>query len=288
MIFSDKNILIVGLGIGSMYERIIRESDLCNVFTLDTNPDKLPDFVSTEQVKEFCADSKMKFDLIIVSVPNYLHEPIVDDLAECGKLFLVDKPGFQTADRWRKKLESARIVMVKNNIYRDEVLGLKNLPPDQITISWTNKNRVPFPGSWFTTKEMSFGGVSRDLMPHLLSVYLFIYGSDTNPISQEKIRIFTLEQIDSTDYGIVDKNGIYDVDDHCRIEFPKGILQCCWKNRFESDDFGIYFKNGPIKMGLCPEYAYLRMIKEMLIISDEKYHWHNEIDLKIHSILDKL
>ena len=27
-------------------------------------------------------------------------------------------------------------------------------------------------GSWFTTRKLAFGGVSRDLMPHLLSLYV--------------------------------------------------------------------------------------------------------------------
>lgn len=293
MIFSDKNILIVGLGIGSMYERIIRESELCNVHTLDIDPEKLPDFITSEQVKEYCniQGEHFTFDLIIVSVPNYLHESVVDDLKEYGRLFLVDKPGFQTKERWAEKLKSVKMVMVKNNIYRNEIFELKKNIPDTMIISWTNKNRIPNPGSWFTTKEKAFGGVSRDLMPHLLSIYFFVYGILRIFVRGNVNQYFRLQDIDSTDYGFVNKNGIYNVDDHCSIIFRNAALYASWKDAtgLLKDDFFILESGETVlNLGLCPEYAYLRMIEDMLTLSDERYEWHNQIDLKIHSILDLL
>ena len=61
--------------------------------------------------------------------------------------------------------------MVKNNQHRHNVDILKETTQncDNLVLNWCNKNRVPNPGSWFTTKELAYGGVSRDLMPHLLS-----------------------------------------------------------------------------------------------------------------------
>jgi len=63
--------------------------------------------------------------------------------------------------------------MVKNNQYRQEIKEFQRLAEssDTVYVRWNSANRIPNPGSWFTTKKLSFGGVSRDLMPHMLSYY---------------------------------------------------------------------------------------------------------------------
>lgn len=290
---SSSNILIVGLGIGSMYEQILRKAEIYSVHTMDINPEKLPDFITFDQVKEYCKiqGEGFKFDLIIVSVPNHLHESVVDELKDFGKLFLVDKPGFQTEEKWAEKLKSVKMVMVKNNIYRDEMMDLRHAHPDHIFIVWDNRNRIPHPGSWFTTKEKAFGGVSRDLLPHLLSIYFTIYGTTRSTVASKCDQYFRLSDIDSTDYGDVNKEGIFDVDDQCYVEFRNAVLCASWKDAtglLKDDSFRIEYGGTILDLGLCPEYAYFKMIQEMLSLTDDIYRWHNKIDLKIHSILDDL
>ena len=63
-------------------------------------------------------------------------------------------------------------MMTKNNQYRENITEMAEAadPKKGVTrINWINDNRVPS-GSWFTNKELAFGGVSRDLMPNLLSL----------------------------------------------------------------------------------------------------------------------
>ena len=54
--------------------------------------------------------------------------------------------------------------MVKNNQFRHNIDEMTNMARTSrvVDINWCNKNRVPNPGTWFTTKELAYGGVSRD------------------------------------------------------------------------------------------------------------------------------
>jgi hypothetical protein len=90
-----------------------------------------------------------------------------------------------------------------------------------VNIKWLRKNCIPSPGSWFTTRKLAFGGVSRDLMPHLLSLYIAMNpGWRKEQINgQTAMACWELKDIDSTEYGIVNPKGTYDVDDVCVINF---------------------------------------------------------------------
>ena len=87
-------------------------------------------------------------------------------------------------------------------------------------LRWINKNRIPNPGSWFTEKSLAFGGVSRDLIPHMLSYYTaltdFTKGKQLSAVAEQR---WNLDQIDSTDYGVINHKGQYDVDDRCELVF---------------------------------------------------------------------
>ena len=265
-----KKILIIGLGIGSMYRRILN-SDY-SVFTVDVNPETNPDY----QTIEDAISKHNNFDVVLICTPNYLHSVFLKELCEMSKIVLVEKPGLKDLETWNRFFKLKKnLFMVKNNMFRKDIEYISNFIYDNlniisgIDINWINKDRIPNPGSWFTTKSKSWGGVSRDLMPHLLSIYYKIFEHASIPVNSIFNQCHTLDTITSTEYGKIDKKGVYDVDDLCQIKFYENhkniTLNCNWKSDIKSDiGIRIYFKNKKeefYELGLCPEDAYLTMIK---------------------------
>jgi len=191
-------------------------------------------------------------------------------------------------------------MMVKNNQYRDPIKRFQQLANQSLTvkIQWLRKNCIPNPGSWFTNKDLSFGGVSRDLLPHMLSYYCKLANFKSG-IRQDSVSIqnHILSNITSTDYGIINPNGVYDVDDYCKIEFLQGntrwILTANWKDD-TVDDSSISFdmKNSAIKfdLGWCPEEAYKEMIIAAVSNLNNNEFWNHQFeqDLWIHEQLESL
>ena len=186
--------------------------------------------------------------------------------------------------------------MVKNNQYRDTITQFKLLADQSHTVRlvWNNKNRIPNPGSWFTTKELAFGGVSRDLMPHMLSYYValtdYVKG---NKLYSNAIQRHELKDIIDTDYGSVNHDGTYNVDDFCEFEFKNGdtiwILTANWKDN-KADNVYISFDDVKFSLGLCPEEAYKAMIENAVTNLNNDMFWKEQLqqDLWIHRQIENL
>jgi hypothetical protein len=217
----------------------------------------------------------------------------------------IEKPGIKDADSWLKLISdfpNTRFMMVKNNMWRKNIKQIQKLAEksDSIFIDWINKDRIPNPGTWFTTKELAYGGVSRDLMPHLLS--LFISLEPEWLIANEEERFidqkWKLEDLTQTDYGTVNKDGIYNVDDYFRISFihngRRFNLLSNWRS-MSNDQRQITFnlKNGKkkiIELGLCPEDAYQRMIKDAVTNLNNDEFWKQQMlqDFWIHKRIENI
>ena len=287
--------LIVGMGIGQLYHSVFSSLNY-NIDTVDANSEKNATFTSIDAVTD-------NYDIAVVCTPNFTHELIARTIAKKCKIVLIEKPGLQDAKCWFCLVEDfpdTRFMMVKNNQYRKEIKRFQQLADQSSTvkIQWTRKNCIPNPGSWFTTKELAFGGVSRDLLPHMLSYYCRLTDFKSG-VKQDAISIqnYTLSDITSTDYGTVNPNGIYDVDDYCKIEFLQGktrwILTANWKDD-TVDDSSISFdmKNSAIKLelGWCPEEAYKEMIGTAVNNLNDNEFWDKQFvqDLWIHEQIEKL
>ena len=290
--------LIVGMGIGNLYKAVLLELGH-EVITVDKSADKLADYNSIDQA----VATHRKFDTVHICTPNYTHVTLARKIAAISKLVFIEKPGVATADAWQqlvKDYPTTRFMMVKNNQYRYEIKRFKELADqsNRVTISWNNRNRIPSPGSWFTDKSLAFGGVSRDLIPHMLSYYckLTDYVNGTTVSAEAKQR-WQLEDIDSTDYGVVNSNGIYNVDDVCRLEFKNNnatwILQADWRS-MEDDNIGISFDMGGsairFDLGLCPEIAYKQMIAQAIENLNNDTFWQQQLtqDTWIHQQIENL
>lgn len=289
-------ILIVGLGIGDLYRQVLNHH---STFTVDLV--KPASFKDLDQAPD-------DFFMGIICTPNYTHRDIAEKLAKKCRIVLIEKPGLKSQSEWKELVEKypdTRFMMIKNNMYRDNIEQIRRLVDnsDKIDINWINQNRVPKPGSWFTNKELAFGGVSRDLIPHLLSLYIAMFPHHyNNYIWEKKVnQNWKLEDLTSSSYGTVDPMGIYDVDDYVYINNSVRnkvvTMTADWKSD-SKDDIAIHYHirsdkiNGEIiiPLGLCPESAYLNMVETAIANIDNDLFWQlqYEYDMFIHKIIESL
>ena len=237
------------------------------------------------------------FDLAVVCTPNFTHSKIAERLAYTGtKRIFIEKPGVEHSLTWRNLVETypnTKFHMVKNNMYRDNygdifrMINTKELIG--VDINWLNDNRIPNPGSWFTTKATAFGGISRDLMPHLYCFAIKLFGlqalSDAK-IEQACYQRWDLASISSTDYGQVYPHGTYNVDDNALVATKIGNvtlrMNASWKEGYNKQSITLFFKDGTTyewEFGLCPAEAYGKMLQD----TTDTY----AMDMQIHKFLEK-
>lgn len=280
--------LIIGLGFGNAVYRPVLEKLGHEIVTVD--PARDADFVSVAEA----VSAHEYFDTVNICTPNHTHETVARQIAAHASLVFVEKPGVIDANSWHnlvKDFSETRICMVKNNQYRNEIQEYQAWAgiSENIRVVWRSHNRIPNPGSWFTNKQLAFGGVSRDLMPHALSYYLKLsnWRRGTN-ISKVMLSRYQLSQITDTDYGTVDHNGTYDVDDYCEMMFATETqtwtLVTDWKSNAGKDELYIQFDDRQFQLGLCPEIAYENMILTCAENLNNTVFWQDQLeqDLFIH------
>jgi predicted dehydrogenase len=285
--------LVIGMGIGSMYAGVLKDMG-AKVITVDSNPDKNPTYTTIESALN--ADV---YDTAHISTPNFTHYRIARQVANAGtRIVFIDKPGVETAEQWNslvKEFPGTRFMMVKNNQYRSNIEELKELyqANKEVLFIWQNDNRVPNPGTWFSTKALAFGGVSRDLLPHLISLFVALDNnySNFNWNESRKYQNWRLEDLLNTDYGIVNPNGTYDVDDRVEIEcfssenknFKKNTFIADWRS-LTGNKIGIDFGNTFIELGLCPEEAYANMFRTAYNRLNDTAFWNEQLTQDLYII----
>jgi len=289
-----KRSLVVGMGIGQLYKTVLTNLGH-EVITVDQDIGKGADLPTIESA----ILAHAPFDTVHVCTPNFTHFEIAAKIAPHTKIVFIEKPGVINGAAWQQLVEQfkyTRFMMVKNNMWRDNIEELRSHAANARTvkIKWINKNRIPNPGTWFTNKKLAYGGVSRDLMPHLLSLYIALNPkwNTANMTGQEKRQQHTLDTIQDTEYGTVKRDGVYDVDDLCKIKYMQNgrtwKMEANWADGKE-DHRAITFEmdDGPdivFELGLCPEEAYQAMIKEAVERMDDPVFWIKQIeqDIWIH------
>lgn len=291
--------IVIGMGIGNLYKAVLKELGH-DVITVDGDISKQADFPSVVPA----IFSYKYFDTAHICTPNFTHEQLTEAIAPNTKITFIEKPGLATSGDWKRIVNShkrRRIMMVKNNMWREEIPMLQELASraKTININWINKNRVPGPGTWFTTKKHAFGGVSRDLMPHLLSIFIALNPQYkiSNIVGHSSLRKWELSDLLDTEYGKVDAKGTYDVDDYCSMTFDDYTkswhLTADWKDG-EQDKRNIEFimpddSIEVFELGLCPESAYKNMIREAVTNLNNQAWWDEqyEQDIWIHQQMEK-
>lgn len=290
--------IIIGMGIGQLYKTVL-ENLGHEIVTVDTDPSKGASYDSIDKAILL----EESFDTAHICTPNFTHFDIASKIAPHSKIVFIDKPGVANSTNWRQLLDSfsqTRFMMVKNNMWRSKIPELQYIASLAVKVdfNWINEDRVPNPGTWFTTKKLAFGGVSRDLTPHLLSLFIacnpywkdFSLGSTT-----ETARRWDLESLDRTDYGIINKDGVYDVDDFCKLTYgDKWTLTANWKaNVPDRRNIEFTMKDESVivfQLGLCPEDAYQRMIKDAVDHVNDNDFWQiqRDQDIWIHKQIEKI
>jgi len=292
-----KTSLVVGMGIGQLYVDVLHKLGY-RVVTVDSNPKKGADFETVDAAIIKCHN----FDTVHICTPNFTHFELAAKLAPYSKIVFIEKPGVATSLTWAKLISTfpqTRFMMVKNNMWRINIDDLKKLALQAkiVNIRWIRKNCIPSPGSWFTTRKLAFGGVSRDLMPHLLSLYVALNPEwrKESVNGQASLMKWQLENIDSTEYGTINPNGVYDVDDQCYIDFgSKWGCYADWRS-MDAEDSSIEFimqdnKVERFELGWCPEDAYQSMIADAVDNMHNYEFWlrQYDIDLWIHERIESL
>jgi hypothetical protein len=116
-----------------------------------------------------------------------------------------------------------------------------------------------------------------------------------NVSGQTAMQCWELKDIESTDYGTVNPNGTYNVDDMCVINFSdKWKCAANWRS-MDTEDCSIEFimpdnSAKRFELGWCPEEAYQTMIKEAIERVDDAKFWTEqyEQDTWIHTVIEKL
>ena len=279
--------LVVGLGMGQQYKNWLTDLSY-DVVTVDADSSKGADFLNIASALTVhpC------FNIVYIGTPNFTHESIARQVADHTRLLIVEKPGFATATAWENLVNDfpdTRIVMVKNNQFRVETSGFQELAAisEEVEVCWSRKDGIPA-SPWFTDKDKAFGGVGRDLMPHLLSFYTKLTNFDKGlPI-----------------HSIALDNHNTGIDDYAKLTYNnKGVKWTCeasWKNNVE-DKFYIKFIVGykVVKFDLgdymtafggCPAGPYINMIKTAVDNLDNDQYWQHQLyeDSWIHTQMEKL
>ena len=269
------------------------------IITVDADQSTNPNFVELTTAIE----AHPEFDTAHICTPNKTHFALAKKLSGHAKIVFVEKPGVKSVAQWTALThdKQTKYVMTKNNQYRDNIGEMANLGQkmSSIDLNWKNKNRIPSPGTWFTNKDLAFGGVSRDLLPHMLSLLFVLAPNDYesyNIIDKKIEQRYRLEDCTDTDYGKVKEDGVYDVDDSAYLKLvgPNNIIKVntAWRTD-EEDDIAVHMYKGDIKfrsfsLGLCPEEAYKKMIDNHVKNLNNEEFWkeQNKQDLFIHKILE--
>ena len=292
-----KRSLVVGMGIGQLYKTILEKLGH-EVITVDSDISKGAMLPTVESAMLAHAP----FDTVHICTPNFTHEVIARTVAPVSKIIFIEKPGVIDSKCWQCLVEdfpNTRFMMVKNNMWRSNINELIELASKAKTVKirWIRKNCIPSPGSWFTTKDLAFGGVSRDLMPHLLSLYVAMNPDWKNEklSGQTAMQCWELKDIENTDYGTVNPNGTYNVDDMCVVNFSnKWRCAANWRSTNEEDSsIAFVMQDNTIErfeLGWCPEEAYHNMIVDAIANMDNSNFWLQQyaIDYWIHERIEKL
>jgi predicted dehydrogenase len=285
------------MGIGQLYKTILEKLGH-EVITVDSDISKGAMLPTVESAMLAHAP----FDTVHICTPNFTHEVIARTVAPVSKIIFIEKPGVIDSKCWQCLVEdfpNTRFMMVKNNMWRSNINELIELASKAKTVKirWIRKNCIPSPGSWFTTKDLAFGGVSRDLMPHLLSLYVAMNPDWKNEklSGQTAMQCWELKDIENTDYGTVNPNGTYNVDDMCVVNFSnKWRCAANWRSTNEEDSsIAFVMQDNTIErfeLGWCPEEAYHNMIVDAIANMDNSNFWLQQyaIDYWIHERIEKL
>ncbi len=128
-----------------------------------------------------------EIDAVTVIVPNKFHAPIATQALEAGKHVFCEKPPALNAAEVEGMIAAAeaagrRLMFNFNNRARPESYAMMGYVEDgtigrvnSAQAKWIRRTGIPGFGGWFTTKALSGGGPTIDLL-HMLDLALYLMG----------------------------------------------------------------------------------------------------------------
>jgi oxidoreductase len=181
----DVRFLILGNGwvCRSCYQPAIRRLGAGAALVFDTTPEN-DGAAAVDRALKLARRSGDLF--VIVATPNASHWSLAKAFLATGNRVLVEKPLALPGEIGPHKVdtEGLRRLMVSTPYrHRPDVSRLRGLlaagaigEVRAIAMSWRRRAGIPRPGSWYTNRQLSGGGVLVDLGPHLLDLGLDLLG----------------------------------------------------------------------------------------------------------------
>ncbi|MDH5372707.1 MAG: Gfo/Idh/MocA family oxidoreductase [Acidimicrobiia bacterium] len=151
-------------------------------------------------------------DVVVVGLPNFLHEEVIELIADAGKAVLCTKPLARSAEEAKRildKVESAGIFAgyLEDLVYTPKTLkALSSVKSGAIgDVTWV-RSRETHPGphsAWFWDKEKAGGGAIVDLGCHCIEIIRSYVGKDNRPIEVMAWADTLVHPIEAEDNAVV-------------------------------------------------------------------------------------
>jgi predicted dehydrogenase len=152
-----------------------------------------------------------EIDIVIVGVPNHLHEECVIGAAEAGKAVFCTKPLGRNASEAIRMLEAVEKAGVFHAYLEDLVYTPKTLKALSSVrngavgdVLWV-RSRETHPGphsDWFWNKELSGGGAIVDMGCHCIEIARNFIGKDIRPVEVTCWADTQVHPIDAEDHAV--------------------------------------------------------------------------------------
>jgi predicted dehydrogenase len=151
-------------------------------------------------------------DVIVVGLPNFLHEESISLAADAGKAVLVTKPLARDTDEAKRILDKVESAGVFGGYLEDLVYTPKTLKAvDSVAagsigdVTWV-RSRETHPGphsAWFWDKEKAGGGAIVDLGCHCIEIIRSFMGKENRPVEVMAWADTLVHPIEAEDNAVV-------------------------------------------------------------------------------------
>lgn len=212
----DNKVKIIKIGIcgygwiaRKTYLPLINErSDMLVTDLLETSPQAITDIKKESPGLRVHMDLESFLesdtDAILVLSPNFTHVDYTMRALVAGKHVLCEKPLAFSGREIQEVVECAwagRLVYLPGfaNRFRQDISAIKQMLVDgcigkvvSINADWIRKSGIPRPGTWFTNRKKSGGGVLIDLGSHIIDICLWWLNFPSDDLSIEKASLTTM------------------------------------------------------------------------------------------------
>ncbi len=201
-----------------------------------------------------------EIDAVSIIVPNKFHAPLAVQCLEAGKHVFCEKPPALSATEVKGMIRAAeasgkKLMFNFNNRARPESVELKRrIDAGEIgeinsaQSKWIRRTGIPGFGGWFTTKALSGGGATIDLLHMIdLSLHFMGYPKPTNVLAKT-FDTFMGDSGFKGPWGIPDRaDGVTDVEAaaHGFVTFESGqvlTLQVSWAEMIKREEVSVVFQ----------------------------------------------